>query len=775
MIKKNLLDIILSNKKIKHIVSNCQKIHIIAGFFFIFWIIIIWKMFSYTVINYDFYKALADKQQIWEVIVPVTRWKIYSWWDNNTILWTSLNLYDLAIDPQMEWDKTQLVYFLQDLVYKQICLLKSSKDCKNNLLKYLKVLDIEDFENSETFVKKKLYERLSERLSQTKVTSVFINKELDISQINSVINMWLSWIYPSWSFIYANPEEISDANAVAEKLWPIIWIEKEQLSNLLRKRELRYIPIINRLSISVSQYLKDYLDDEKEAISKWVLDPKNSINKFFILSPKANRFYPENNLASQVIGFVDNDWKWHYWIEWYFDDLLKWNNWKIVSRKDVLWRIINPISLEKSDLVWEWVSIKTTIDRNIQKKVEEILEEGVKKYRANKWTIIVMEPKTWNVVSMVNYPNYDLNNFWDVYELEKVKYSQYPNPTIDLLWYPIYVEDSVNWEKFIYDNKEIYLREALREELWDMTLVKYKYKNGYWAQVYKNDAISSLYEPWSIMKAITVAIWLDTWEITENSMYKDDWKVSIWEFTIENVSKECLWYNTFLNALNFSCNIWMIRIVQRVWKVLMHEYYENFWFWEITKINLSWEISWKLSPWERWSTSQLLTSSYWLWISITPIQMAVAYSILVNWWVYIEPNIIDKIEFPNWKIIKYKAEQRRRVIKESTSKTIIDMLVDWVNNWVASVWWVKWYNIGWKTWTSQISFRWWYETWEWSTVWSYAWFWPAEDPKFVVIVKLDRPRAWWGYWWNTSSHIFKEVTEFLLNYYWIPKKEEVDN
>jgi hypothetical protein len=78
---------------------------------------------------------------------------------------------------------------LQDLVYKQICLLKSNNECKKNLIKYLKVLDIENFENSETFVKKMLYERLSKRLSQTKVTSVFIDKELDISQINSIINL----------------------------------------------------------------------------------------------------------------------------------------------------------------------------------------------------------------------------------------------------------------------------------------------------------------------------------------------------------------------------------------------------------------------------------------------------------------------------------------------------------------------------------------------------------------------------------------------------------
>jgi len=214
---------------------------------------------------------------------------------------------------------------------------------------------------------------------------------------------------------------------------------------------------------------------------------------------------------------------------------------------------------------------------------------------------------------MANYPSYDLNNYWDVYELEKVRYSKYPDPKIDLLGYPVFVEDFENGTKYYYDNKEIYLREASREELWDITLVKYKYKNDFWAQVYKNDAISALYEPGSIMKAITVAVWLDTWEINKHSMYMDKGELTIDKFTIKNVSDKCLWYNSFAHALNYSCNVWMIRIVQRAWKVLFHQYLNEFWFWELTKIDLHWEVFSKIKPWERWSQAQLLTSSYWLW------------------------------------------------------------------------------------------------------------------------------------------------------------------
>jgi cell division protein FtsI/penicillin-binding protein 2 len=589
------------------------------------------------------------------------------------------------------------------------------------------------------------------------------------------LNLWLPWIYPTWNTIYANPEEISSITDVSEKLSAVTPYSKEDLENLLKKRKLQYIPIINKVSIHISEYLKEFIKEESEAINKWILDINKSISNFFILTPEPNRFYPENEVASQVIGFVDSEWVWHYWIEWQFNDILKWNNWQIVSRRDIKWRIIDPISLDKEDLIWEWVNIITTIDRNIQKKVELILEEWVKKFQANKWTIVVMEPKTWRIISMANYPSYDLNNYWDVYEIEKVKYSKYSNPKIDLLWYPIFVKDEENWKKFIYDNKEIYLREALREELWDKTLVKYKYKNDFWAQVYKNDAISWLYEPGSIMKGITVAIWLDTWEITKNSMYLDKWEVTIDNFTISNVSKKCLWYNSFWHALNYSCNVWMIRIVQSVWKVLMHQYFNDFWFWNLTWVNLDWEVYSKINPRERWSQAQLLTSSYWLWVSVTPLQMAAAYSVLANGWIYLKPRIIDEIRYPDWKIIKYKTEEQRRVIKQSTSELITTMLVDSVVNWVANFWGVEWYSVAWKTWTAQIPYKWGYETWQWSTIWSFAWYWPAEDPKFVIIVKLDRPRKWDGYWGNTSWFMFHEVSAYLFDYYWIPKKVKVED
>ena len=390
--------------------------------------------------------------------------------------------------------------------------------------------------------------------------------------------MGIVGLYPSWNFLYVNPEELIDYQSTAKKLSILLWMNEERLRGLLKKRDLRYIAILNRLSIWVSEYIKKYLDDEDLALRKWVVNKKDSIGWFIILTPNPNRYYPESHVASQNIWFVDKEGEGHYGIEWYFDGILKWNNWQIVSRKDIMWRIIDPIGLKQSDIIWEWVKIYSTIDRNIQTKVEEILEAWVVNYRANKGTIVVMEPKTWRILSMANYPTYNLNDYSDVYELEKVKYSKYPDPKIDLLWMPVFVEDRETWDEFYYDSKKIFLRKATRDELWDIALVKYKYKNNFWPLVYKNDAISSLYEPGSIMKAMTVAIWLDTSEISRWSMYNDIWKVTIADHTIENDSDKCLGYHSFAHALNYSCNIMNGKNCTTTWKGSYAPVYCGFWF-----------------------------------------------------------------------------------------------------------------------------------------------------------------------------------------------------
>ena len=757
------------NEFIKKI-DEYPRINIIFGFFILIFAIILSKVFSYTVFDYKFYKNLANKQQIWKIDDPITRWNIYS--KKKWVFAGSAKRYDIAIDPNMEGDRAKLILFLRNIVYKDLCWVKKTKkECYEWILKFTKKLEIENFVREEKYLKNLILNRLKYKLSRKNVTSLLLATEVLDVNILKVQKLFLKGVYAKNWNVYINPEEITDKKNVSEKLAQHLPILQPRIEYLIRKRKVRYIPILQKLWIDVSDEVISYLKEEEEALNKWIIDIDASLLKYVILTPYPNRYYPEKSLASQVVWFTWNDWEWHYWIEWFFNKILKWNDWYTISKKDVNWRTIDPIEFETTNLFSEWVKIYSTIDKKIQKNVERFLEAGVKKYGANKWTVVIMNPKTWKVIAMANYPSFDLNNPWKVYELEKVNPKKYRNMIFELKGKPVFVEDSKDWKEFYFDWKKIFLREATKNEIWNYALVKYKYVNDFGPAVYKNDAISSIYEPGSIMKPITVSIWIDSWEINKYSMYQDNWKVTIDQFTIANVSRACLWYHSFAHALNYSCNVWMLRIAQKYWKALAYEYLNSFWFSNKTGIYLEWEVTTEVAPLKIWSSAKLLTSSYWLWIWVTPLQMAVAYSVFANGWYYVKPQIVDYIKYPNWKIIDFKPEFDHKVIKKATADILSDMLVDSLTNWVAKNWYVEWYRLAWKTWTSDIAIRWGYDSGWASTFASFAWFWPVEDPKFVVIVKLDRPRAS-IYWGLTSAYIFKDIASYLLDYYKIPSREK---
>lgn len=754
--------------KLQHLLTRYPREYYAFAFFWFFLFFIILKLFSFTVINSEYYKSLAIRQQTSKTLVQISRWNIYSSNEKWKVLATSVDLNDLAIDPSIEWDKTKLSQFLTDVIYSEICYLKTNNQCKKSLQKFMWVLDLLDFRMNETYIKEKITEKLKDVVSRTKVTSVLMRDNLSVEEIFELEKIKLGWVYINGSNLYVNPEEIMDENFIATKISLITKDNIEDLKFLMRKRILKYLPLLSKISISTSETIKQKLDEEKQAYSRGFVQKESLIWPFLILSSSWRRYYPENDMASTILWFVDNAWEWKYGIEWYYNDVLKGKSSNTYAKKDIMWRLIEPMSLEDQTNL-AWANVTLTIDRNIQKAVEEIIDTDLSTYRANSISVVIMDPKTWAILTMATNPRFDPNNPGEAYELERVTFSKYPNPATDLLWARVLAVDNTKWTEYIYDSKKLYLREISREELNDSRLEKYVFINKRWGWIYKNDIIQDLYEPGSIFKPIVFAAAIDTWEMSRYDMYKDNWFVKIDNFKISNVSKQCMWYNTFQNAMNYSCNVWMINIAQKIWASIFYKYIDSFWLWKKTWITLEWEVFWRLDPYERWSRAQLFTTSFWQWITATVLQMASVYSVIANGGVYYKPQIVKSIEFADGKQIVNKSEATHRVLKESTAKTMIQVLVDSVNFWVAKNWAVKWYSVAGKTWTAQIAYKWRYESWEASTMWFYAWFAPAEDPKFVMVVKIERSRSS-IYGWETVARTFWRITQYLFNYYSIPPK-----
>lgn len=415
--------------------------------------------------------------------------------------------------------------------------------------------------------------------------------------------------------------------------------------------------------------------------------------------------------------------------------------------------------------------IKLTIDRNIQKEVTKILSDGIKEFRANKGSVVIMDPKTGAIVAMVSYPDFDPNNFGDVYEMERVSYAKYPNPSFDLLGMPLFVEDSEKGTPVMVGKKKISLRSATEAEIGNRAIPKYKYKNMFGPGVYEADPVSSLYEPGSVFKAVTTAIGIDTGDIKPSDTYTDKGYVEIDQYKIKNVSNECIGRHTYSHALDWSCNVGMIDIVQKIGKSLFYKYINDFGFGQKTNITLEGEVFGKIDPYEKWARVKLFTMAFGQGITATVLQMATAYSALANGGIYMQPYIVDSLTLADGTVVKNSPTPLRRVIKEDTSKKIIAMLTEGAKIGFAKKGGVDGYDVAGKTGTSQIAAKGKYEVGSAGhTITSYGGFAPASNPKFVMIVKIERPRTA-QYSETTSSAVFSKIAKYLFNYYGIPKNE----
>ena len=211
----------------------------------------------------------------------------------------------------------------------------------------------------------------------------------------------------------------------------------------------------------------------------------------------------------------------------------------------------------------------------------------------------------------------------------------------------------------------------------------------------------------------------------------------------------------------------MVYLIKKIWKDIYYNYLQQLWFWKITWIQLAGEEPWKISALEQFSLARFYNNSFWQWLLTTPLQIAVAYSAMVNWGYLVKPTIVKKIK-QNDKVINVWKYILDKVFSSKTSKDIIYALYSTIYNGDLISLAIKWFTIWWKTWTTQIAFKWRYQRWNWWTIWSFAGIITKDNLKYVVVVRTNRPRK--CQWWIcTSWKIFKEIAEFIIEYEWIKK------
>lgn len=759
--------------------------------FFILLILLLWiRLFFIQVIKWDDYNELLLSQHYSISSLNPERWNIYiqdkNW--KKIPLTENINLYELYADPYIIWDKKKLVELIWPILYNHFCdrnrlekvdkltcvkniekfswknIIKKKREIEKELLtwnyKHTKIKKELDLSYISTWdLKNTLNNKLESLLKKNYITNAYIGFFQDEDIIKKVKDENINWIYvKNNNYIYANIDKISNFKKTINKLHnilsPINWkITKKYLNKILNKRPKRYIKIadhINPIRINELKKLKEKYKNTKEE--------KVPLFHGIWYKKQPFRYYPHNNFLSHVIWYVDWN-KWVWWIEEYYNDQLKWEKWKIIwMNTPWIWEIWSTsLDIKKAK---DWSDIFLTIDYWLQKKVEEIIKRYYYELKADDVSVVIIKPQNWQIKALAWYPNFNPNKWKDIYKIQPLtkKYSYLTNKET---WWKTYFDVPIlvetGWKFKIATSKERF----------DPQYKKYIYKNILWPRTFINQIISSPYEPWSIFKVITEAIAIDTKDISLYDYYKDKWKIEVWPYTIKNVEKKCMWYNTFLHALERSCNVWMVRIVLKVWKDIFYNYLQQLWLWTKTGIQLANEERWKISALDHFSKARFFNNSFWQWILVTPIQMATSFSTMVNGWYLLKPNIVNKIEKQNStkKIKKYIID---KVFSNRISKDIIYALYSTVYQWDLIKLALKDYTLWGKTWTSEISYKWEYKQWKWWTIWSFVWITTKENLKYVIAIKVTRPRK--CQWWLCSAwKIYKDISKFIIEYEWIKK------
>jgi cell division protein FtsI/penicillin-binding protein 2 len=607
--------------------------------------------------------------------------------------------------------------------------------------------------------------------------------------------------------VYANPEEINQSllDSFSRQLGVALHLDPKTVKSLLRSRPLRYVPVMRQLPPTLSRQIleaktesaKKALEESKKKPARQQGDLDYPLRSVALISEHW-RYYPDTTIASHVIGFLNVNQEPQYGIERIFNTQLRGQKGSIRAVSDPNGgQILRPE--QQIDNPKDGDTLVLTLDRTVQKEVETILKTATDKFLAESAQAIVMDPFTGRIIAMANTPLFDSNKYTDVYEKEPITIGpdqqskitvELFDPETNVLVVRAYrgqvftasgrlaltpkTRESIEALEKLYDLHDLaryynYIGDNLRREVFptDKPDVWLAYKNNLGLGAYLNRTTQAIYEPGSVMKPLIMAIGIDQGEITPSDTYSDTGPVLVDNYPIDN--NDHLHYGrvNMTNCLEFSINTCMTSISFKLGGKLLYGALQRLGFGQITGIELEDELAGEIPTWHNIPRSTLATLAFGQGISATPLQVITAWSALANGGKLIKPTIIDSVLHEDGTVEKPQPKIIDQVFKPETSETITAMLVSSASKGFAKSGKPAGYRIAGKTGTSQISKGKTYETGTGSTFATYAGYAPVEHPRFVVLVKIDRPKnAVHGA--TAAAPVFKEIATFLFKYYDIP-------
>lgn len=437
---------------------------------------------------------------------------------------------------------------------------------------------------------------------------------------------------------------------------------------------------------------------------------KSGLEGVFV-APEEFRYYPGETLASHVLGFVGSNGErfvGRYGIEASFEKILAGTSGRISGKRDAGGRRMLHEPGE-SVPASDGSDIVLSIQHTAQYEAERILKDAVEKNEATGGSITVMDPDTGKVLAMASYPDFNPNEYAKVEDLS----------------------------------------------------------------LFMNPPAQASYECGSVFKPFTLAMGLDQGVITPESTYTDTGIVRAGRYTIQNSDKKANGVQTMTQVLEKSLNTGTVHVEQLLGNKTFAEYVKRFGFGETTGSGFIGESPGTIKNLDFLSRDiNFYTASFGQGVSVTPLQLARGFSALANGGRLMQPQFVDRIIHEDGTEEMVQPVEDRRVIQEATSKQIGKMLLSVVENGHGKQAKVPGYLVVGKTGTAQVAKQGEKGYAEGTNIGTFAGYAPLDDPKFVVVAKIDDPKdvAWAE---SSAAPAFQKMMSFLLKKAKIAPTEEV--
>lgn len=517
--------------------------------------------------------------------------------------------------------------------------------------------------------------------------------------------------------IFISPRDIVDdaqAELIADNLSQILNVDRNSILEKAKKNKSAYQIIKRQVEESEELAVRDFVD-------------KNGLYRQVCFEEGTKRYYPYSTLASQVIGFTGTDNTGLSGIELAYNSILAGIDGRAVKGRDGHGNEL-PFNYETYIDKVDGQDIVLTIDRNIQSIMEKYIMQG---YEENKPTFgiraIMLEVDTGEILGMVSYEGFDLNNRNELVGSYLEKFQAF---------------------------------EGSEEE-------KKKYEYELLQEMWKNKAVTELYDPGSTFKIITTAMGLEENIITPNSRYTCTGSYKVGGVPINCHSGKVHGSQTIKEMLVNSCNPAFVQLGLDIGHEIFEKYFYEFGYTEKTGSDVIGEAG-SLYYKDLSNPADLARNAFGQSMSVTALQHIRAVTAIANGGYLVTPHLLKATIDGDGNVITSTAyDRKKQVISEATAETILGMLVNSTKNAAVSG-----YNISSKTGTSQKLGRKDAEEGKEYYISSCVSFAPAEDPQVAILVIVDEPTGSYYYGSQVAAPIVGNILSEVLPYLDIPMNDE---